>query len=79
MFRLSIPSDWIAVSIESKLYNVRIPSVEFQQLLEQYRSWCRRQIGSSGTYWIYDPHRDIEYFYFDRQEDAVAFRLTFGL
>lgn len=51
--------------------------------VEELKDWCYANVGNIGS-WMY--HRNNDYgratgwtFYFDKSEDAIAFKLKFGL
>ena len=58
----AIPEYWIKIMIKSN------------NSIEEMAIWC---INNTESLWSYMSHMDVLYFFFENEDDATLFRLTF--
>lgn len=79
MHRIQIPNNLKEFWENHRSYHSAVALYPQQSTLNQYSAWCKERVGPNG--WNYfGMYQKVPFeFRFKRQEDLLAFRLTFGL
>jgi hypothetical protein len=79
MYRVQVPNNLDEYRGSRRPYHTVVKLYPEQALLNHYSQWCKERVGANGWNY-YGMYQKVPYeFRFKREEDLLAFKLTFGL